>query len=79
MGMTIDSQPVGTKLSTTVVRMCKTRKAIATIETDRCSSLSSKRPTVVPPTRLETKAPRQTTMVNSTSATSPVARVVYQR
>ena len=35
---------------------------MATIESDRCSSLTSKRPTNVPPTRLATSVPSATTI-----------------
>ena len=78
-GMSTESHPVGTKESSTVVTMCSARKMIATIEADRCSSFTSKRPTNVPPTRFATNVPRATTSVKRMSATKPVARVVYQR
>ncbi len=49
------------------------------MDSDRCSSLISNRPTMVPPIRFATKVPRNTTRVSNKRATIPVARVEYQR
>ena len=69
---------IGAKLSSTDVRMCSTRKTIASSETLRCSESTTNRGHRGVLKRRTSSTPSAIAAVRSSSATAPVERVRYQ-
>ncbi len=76
--MTASNSPIGAKLSSTDVRMCATRKAIASNDTLRCIESTTNRGQRGVLQRCTSITPRAIAMLSSSIAIAPVERVRYQ-
>jgi len=78
-GTKTDTQPIGAYESDTVVKTWKPMKTTAKSDTRRWMSCSAKRGQRGVPNLTDVRTPRTTVPVRRTSATTPVARVVYHK